>query len=75
MGRRLESDDICEVILVDSSVWIDFFNGITTPEAVYPDKASGNQSIAVCELILAEVLQSSSSDKNFATAKSILTEL
>ena len=75
MGRRLESDDICEVILVDSSVWIDFFNGITTPEAEYLDRAPGNQPIAVGELILAEVLQGSSSDKDFATAKSILTEL
>lgn len=75
MGKRPESDDICEVILVDSSVLIDFFNGIMTPEAEYLDRAHGNQSIAVDELILAEVLQGSSSDKEFATAKSILTEL
>lgn len=74
MGRGPESDEIWKVILVDSSVWIDFFNGTTTPEAEYLDRALGIQSIAVGDLILAEVLQGFRSDKDFATAKSILAE-
>lgn len=62
------------MILVDSSVWIDYFNGTTTSEADYLDSALGIQSIAVGDLILAEVLQGFRSDKDFATAKSILAE-
>lgn len=62
------------MILVDSSVWIDYFNGTTTSEAEYLDSVLGIQSIAVGDLILAEVLQGFRSDKDFATAKSILAE-
>lgn len=62
------------MILVDSSVWIDYFNGTTTSEAEYLDSALGIQAIAVGDLILAEVLQGFRTDKDFATAKSILAE-
>ncbi len=31
VGRRLGDDARCLVIVVDSSVWIDYFNGVTTP--------------------------------------------
>lgn len=62
------------MILVDSSVWIDFFNGKDTPEVEYLDNALGIQSVAVGDLILAEVLQGFRSDKDFATAKSIFSD-
>ncbi len=62
------------MILVDSSVWIDFFNGTTTPEVDFLDRSLGIQAIAVGDLILVEVLQGFRSDKDFATAKSILAE-
>lgn len=62
------------MILVDSSVWIDFFNGTSTPEAEFLDNALGIQSIAVGDIVLTEVLQGFKSDKDFSTAKSILTE-
>ncbi len=62
------------MILVDSRVWIDFFNGSITPEAEYLDRTLGNQSIAIGDLILADVLKGFRSDKDFATAKSILVE-
>ena len=74
MGRRLKPDEIKEVILVDSSVWIDFFNGTDTPEADFLDDALGIQSVAVGDIILAEVLQGFRSDKDFSTAKTILSE-
>lgn len=62
------------MILVDSSVWIDFFNGTTAPEADFLDNALGMQSVAVGDIILAEVLQGFRSDKDFTTAKTILSE-
>ena len=62
------------MILVDSGVWIDYFNGATTPEADFLHEVLGIQSVAVGDLILAEVLQGFKSDKDFTAAKSILSE-
>jgi len=62
------------VILVDSSVWIDFFNGTANPASDFLEGALGTRSIAVGDLILAEVLQGFRLDKDFATAKSLLVE-
>jgi len=62
------------VILVDSSVWIDFFNGTVSAEADFLDSALGIQSVAVGDLILTEVLQGFRLDKDFARAKAVLGE-
>lgn len=62
------------MILVDSSVWIDFFNGTVNPASDFLDAALGTRSIAVGDLILAEVLQGFRLDKDFATARSLLVE-
>lgn len=43
--------------LVDSSVWIDFFNGASTPEVERLDRLLGREIVLVGDLILAEVLQ------------------
>ena len=45
------------MILVDSSVWIDYFNGRRTPETDYLDALLGNDVAATGDLILVEVLQ------------------
>lgn len=63
------------MILVDSSVWIDFFRGSTTPQTEKLDALLGSEPLAVGDLILAEVLQGFSSDKDFNKARRLLTEL
>jgi predicted nucleic acid-binding protein len=60
------------MILVDSSVWIDFFNGNQTSQTDWLDSTLGNTPIAIGDLILTEVLQGFQSDKDFKTAKDIL---
>lgn len=60
------------MIIVDSSVWIGYFNGNITPKTDWLDSALGNQSIVVGDLILTEVLQGFQSDKDFKKAKSLL---
>jgi hypothetical protein len=45
------------MILVDSSVWIDYFNGIQTYQTDWLDSSLGNSSIVIGNLILTEVLQ------------------
>jgi predicted nucleic acid-binding protein len=60
------------MILVDSSVWIDYFNGRKTTKTDWLDSALGNEQIIVGDLILAEVLQGFQSDKDFKTARKLL---
>lgn len=59
-------------ILVDSSVWIDFFNGRPTPAAAFLHRSLGREPILVGDLILAEVLQGFPSDRDFETARQAL---
>ncbi len=63
------------MILVDSSVWIDYFRGTPTPQAERLDSLLGDEPIAIGDLILAEVLQGFGSDKDFNQAKKLLTSL
>lgn len=60
-------------LLVDSSVWINYFNGSITPETDYLDNALGNESIVVGDLILAEVLQGFRLQRDFDAACNALT--
>lgn len=53
------------MILVDSSVWIDYFRGANSPEANYLDSVLGKEPVSIGDLILAEVLQGTSSDQDF----------
>ena len=61
--------------LVDSSVWIDYFNGQTTPETEHLDKLLGTAPVAIGDLILTEVLQGFRLRKDYETAKELLTAL
>jgi predicted nucleic acid-binding protein len=63
------------VILVDSSVWIDYFRGDVSPQAEKLDSLLGTEPIATGDLILAEVLQGFVSDQDFNQAKKLLTSL
>ena len=63
------------MILVDSSVWIDYFNGQTTPQVDRLDQLLGIQPVAVGDLILVEVLQGFRHDADYTTAKQLLTSL
>ena len=50
------------MIIVDSSVWIDYFNGRETPETNKLDTLLGVEPLAIGDLILTEVLQGFRSD-------------
>jgi predicted nucleic acid-binding protein len=45
------------LIVVDSSVWIDFFNGKVTPQTSKLLSLLGNEPLLVGDLILCEILQ------------------
>ena len=63
------------MILVDSSVWIDFFRGTVTPQTERLDALLGSELLFVGDLILAEVLQGFSSERDFNQARKLLTAL
>ena len=63
------------MILVDSSVWIDFFNGTKNAEADKLNAILGLEEVVIGDLILAEVLQGFRSDADYKVAKNILTSL
>jgi predicted nucleic acid-binding protein len=63
------------LILVDSSVWIDYFNGRVTAETDELDRLIGRKSLAMGDLMLTEVLQGFASDRDFAMARKLLTSL
>ena len=63
------------MILVDSSVWIDYFRGIATPQAEKLESLLGTEPIATGDLILTEVLQGFVSDRDFNQARKLLTSL
>jgi predicted nucleic acid-binding protein len=58
--------------LVDSSVWIDYFNGTITPQTDYLDLILGKEFIVVGDLILVEVLQGFRRDQDFLAARDAL---
>jgi predicted nucleic acid-binding protein len=60
------------MILVDSSVWIGYFNGKINPLTEWLDSALGKEIIILGDIILAEILQGFKSDRDFNKAKELL---
>ena len=63
------------MIIVDSSVWIDYFCGNENPQVDHLDGLLGVTPVAVGDLILAEVLQGFKSDKDFNIAKQLFEDV
>ncbi|MEX0904963.1 MAG: PIN domain nuclease [Balneolaceae bacterium] len=63
------------MILVDTSVWIDYFNGIENKQTENLDRILSEQSVLVGDIILTEILQGFDSDKEFRLTKQALDPL
>jgi hypothetical protein len=63
------------MILIDSSVWIDYFNGNKTVQTDWLDAALGETPIVIGDLILTEVLQGFQSDKELKIARDLLLRI
>lgn len=60
-------------VLTDTSVWIDFFNDIKTKEVeLLQTLIQEDYPVYICSIILQEILQGFSNDKEYKTAKDIL---
>jgi hypothetical protein len=63
------------LILVDSSVWIDYFRGRITAQTEKLDGLLGQELLAIGDLILTEVLQGFDNERDFSDAGKMLTSL
>ena len=63
------------MILVDSSVWIQYFNGEVNPQTDYLDEILGVEPVGIGDLILLEVLQGFRNDHEYDNAKLLLSNL
>jgi len=63
------------VILVDSSVWIDYFRGIATPQSDRLDGLLGSEPLAIGDIVLTEVLQGFASEPDVDQALRLMASL
>jgi predicted nucleic acid-binding protein len=63
------------LILVDSSVWIDYFRGRTTVTSDRLDQLLATEPLLIGDLMLTEVLQGFTSDRDFDDALRLLRTL
>jgi predicted nucleic acid-binding protein len=63
------------MIVVDTSVWIDYFRGIITPQSDKLDALLGIEQVLTGDLILTEVLQGFVSDRDFNQARKLLASV
>lgn len=63
------------MILVDTSVWIDFFNGTINPQSDRLDALLGSGDLLTGDLILAELLQGFTKDADFRRARQLMDSL
>ena len=63
------------MIVVDSSVWIDYFNGVVTDQTDRLDASLSGELVVIGDIILAEVLQGFKRDSDFRKAKQLLDAL
>ena len=60
------------MIVVDSSVWIDFFNGTLTPQVLALKTLSNRKMVVVGDLVMCEVLRGERTDRNARRAERTL---
>jgi hypothetical protein len=63
------------MIMVDSSVWIDYFTGVASKQTDMLDKTLGQEPVVIGDLILSEVLQGFRRDKDYETARVLFDNL
>jgi len=62
------------MVLVDTSVWINYFNGVASRQTDRLDSLLGTGAVLVGDLILTELLQRFTRDAQFRRARSLMDE-
>ena len=62
------------MLVVDSTVWVDYFNGVKNQQTDYLYQIADKTPILIGDLILAEVLQGFREDTDFELARRIFSK-
>ena len=54
------------MVIVDTTVWVDYLNGVATPETDWLDEQTTRQRLGLLDLMVCEVLQGLSTDREAA---------
>ena len=54
------------MVIVDTTVWVDYLKGASTPQAEWLELEMGRQRLGLTDLILCEVLQGVRGERRFA---------
>ena len=63
------------MIVVDTSVWIDYFNGVASPHTDLLDQLLSRERLVIGDIIFTEVLQGFRRDTDFRQAQALLDTL
>lgn len=63
------------MLLVDSSVWVDYFNGVSARETDLLDDLLGSEILLTGDIILAEVLRGFGAQRDYRRARRVLDAL
>lgn len=62
------------MVIVDTTVWVDYFRGTNNPETDWLDRQAHKTRIGLADLILCEVLQGVRTDSEFALVQEELLQ-
>lgn len=57
------------MVIVDTTVWIDYWDGASTPEADWLDREMNRQRLGVTDIVVCELLQGVRDDAEAATVE------
>lgn len=63
------------MIVVDTSVWIDYARGVETPQTAWLEIELGRRRLAITDLILCEILQGVRDDKQYRETRKAVFQL
>jgi predicted nucleic acid-binding protein len=62
------------MLVVDSTIWIDYFNGVENPQTDYLHQIADKTPILIGDIVLAEVLQGFREDSDFEKVRHALVK-
>ncbi len=63
------------MILIDTSAWIDYFNGTENPTTALVDRILDKEPVLIGDLIYCELLQGFKTDEKYCEVKELLNNL
>ncbi|MFN4217849.1 MAG: PIN domain nuclease [Candidatus Bipolaricaulia bacterium] len=63
------------MVIVDTTVWIDYFRGVRTPQTIWLNSELERQRLGITDLVLCEVLQGIRDDRQFSAVRRELLKL